>query len=204
MKCKITPLILSILLTVTNAYAQLKVVGECSLQFEIIEQQSGNWVSIGTKHVLVKGNQCKTVFTSPQLVQTLIFNTQSENAIILKDIGQIHFLQEIIYPPSGTPTMLSMKESLADSTTTILGYACKKVQLTWSDQTVYEIFYTNEIIASVNTFELAFKDVPGLVLAYTILPSKGNAIQYQATKIDLSPISLNQFNVNRALYQIID
>ena len=204
MKCKITPLILSIFLTVTTAHAQIKVVGECSLHFEILEQQSGQWVAMGSKNVLVKGNQCKTVFTSPQMVQTLIFNIQSENAIVLKDIGQTHFLQEINYPPSGTPTMLSMKASLSDSAITILGYLCNKVQLTWSDQTIYEIFYTNEIISSVNAFELAFKDVPGLVLAYTIFPFKGNAIQYQATKIDLSPISLNQFNVNRALYQIID
>ena len=69
---------------------------------------------------------------------------------------------------------------------------------------MYEIQYTNEIISSVNAFELAFKDIPGLVLAYTILPEKGNAIQYQATKIDLSPISLSQFNVNKQLYQTID
>ena len=153
---------------------------------------------------MVKGSQCKTVFITPQMVQVLIFNTQSDNAIILKDIGESHFLQEIKYPPSNAPVVVSMKESATDSSTIILGYVCKKVQLTWSDNTVYEIQYTNEIISSVNAFELAFKDIPGLVLSYTIIPEKGNPIQYQATKIDLSPISLSQFNINRQMYQLID
>ena len=204
MKCKITPLILSIFFTIASAHAQIKVVGECALQFEILEQQGKDWISIGSKNILVKGSQCKTIFTTPQMVQVLIFNTQSDNAIILKDIGESHFLQEIKYPPNNLPVMLSMKELAIDSATTILGYLCKKVQLTWSDNTVYEIQYTNEIISSVNAFELAFKDIPGLVLAYTIIPAKGSAIQYQATKIDLSPISLSQFKVNKQLYQMID
>jgi hypothetical protein len=59
-------------------------------------------------------------------------------------------------------------------------------------------------MASVNAFEIAFKDIPGLVFSYTIIPSKGNVIKYQATNIDLSPISLSQFNINKELYQMID
>ena len=204
MKCKIIPLILSIFFVIANLNAQVKVVGECSLQFNILEQQGNSWVQIGTKNVLVKGNQCKTTFTTPQLIQSLIFSTQSEKAVILKEIGQNHFMQEIAYPPSNASTMLSMKEFTSDTAARILGYQCKKVQLTWSDETIYEIQYANEITASVNAFEIAFKDIPGLVLEYTIIPLKGNAIKYQATKIDLSPISLSQFNINKELYQIID
>lgn len=204
MKCKLIPLMLSIFLVIAHANAQVKVVGECALQFNILEQQGNDWVLIGTKNVLIKGNQCKTTFTTPQLVQSLIFNTQSEKAIILKEIGQNHFMQEIIYPPSNASTMLSMKEFTTDTAISVLGYLCKKVLLTWSDETKYEIQYANEMMASVNAFEIAFKDIPGLVLGYTIIPLKGNAVRYQATKIDLSPISLSQFNINKELYQIID
>jgi len=56
----------------------------------------------------------------------------------------------------------------------------------------------------VNAFELAFKEVPGLVLSYTILPVSGASVKYQAVNIDLSPIPLSQFNVNRERYQSID
>jgi hypothetical protein len=51
---------------------------------------------------------------------------------------------------------------------------------------------------------MAFKDIPGLVLSYSITTSKGASIRYTATQVDLSPITLNQFEFNRNDYQIIE
>ena len=76
--------------------------------------------------------------------------------------------------------------------------------MTWSDGVVYKVWYTSDIITTVNSFEIAFKEIAGLVLSYTIIPQSGNAIQYRATSIDFSPIPLNQFNINRTQYQIIE
>jgi hypothetical protein len=181
---------------------QTKVIGECAIKFSITQLAQSD--TIGTKWVYVKGDACKTVFTSPQLVQTLLFNTQQSNALITKDIGSSHFLQEINYPPIISPNLLSMKEIVSDTVVKILGYTCKGVEQKWSDGVVYQIWYTNEISATVNAFELAFKEIPGMVLSYTIVPSSGNTIYYKATSIDLSPIPLSQFNINRELYQSID
>ena len=178
------------------------MIGECVLQYTIT--QNAHLDTIGEKWVYVKGNQCKTILQTQQLVQTLLFNTESSTAIITKDIGASHFLQEIVYPPLATPNLLSMKEIIADSTMKILGYICKGVELKWSDSVVYQIWFTSEINTTVSAFELAFKDVAGLVLSYTIIPSTGASIEYVATKIDFSPISLSQFNINKDQYQIID
>jgi hypothetical protein len=51
---------------------------------------------------------------------------------------------------------------------------------------------------------LGFKNVPGLVLSYTITSAKGMRVKYQATKLDLSPLSLSLFIINNELYQAID
>ena len=51
---------------------------------------------------------------------------------------------------------------------------------------------------------MAFKDIPGLVLFYSITTKKGVPVRYQATNVDLSPITLNQFEFNKNEYQIID
>jgi hypothetical protein len=195
-------LLLFILFPCLNIMGQTKVIGECAIKFSITQLAQSD--TIGTKWVYVKGDACKTVFTSPQLVQTLLFNTQQSNALITKDIGSSHFLQEINYPPIISPNLLSMKEIAADTVVKILGYTCKGVEQKWSDGVVYQIWYTAEISATVNAFELAFKEIPGLVLSYTILPSSGSAINYKATSIDLSPIPLSQFNINREQYQSID
>lgn len=185
-----------------TAQSQTKIVGECALEFLIKKENTSD--TIGHKVVFIKGDQCKTILQTPQLVQSLYFNLQQTTASITKDIGASHFLQVINFPPFNQPNLISMKELNADSTLKILGYNCKSVELKWSDGVIYQIWYTAEIATTVNTFELAFKEVPGLVLAYTIIPALGSPIQYQATKIDLSPISLNQFNINKELYQIID
>jgi hypothetical protein len=182
--------------------AQTKNIGECTLQYSITKLETND--TIGIKWVYVKGDQCKTTIVHPQLIQTLLFNTQLSTAIITKDIGASHFLQEVPYPPIGQATLISMKEIVKDSTAQILGYNCKYVEMTWSDGVVYKIWYTSDIITTVNSFEIAFKEIAGLVLSYTIIPQSGNAIQYRATSIDFSPIPLNQFNINRTQYQIIE
>lgn len=203
MKQSLPPLItFCLLFSFLTLNAQTKIVGECSLLFQITNVDTGD--TIGQKHIYIKGNQCKTVLETPQLKQGLFFNLQQTKATITKDIGSSHFLQVINYPPSAAPNLISMKESLTDTSIQILGYQCKGVELILSDGVVYQIWYTTEISATVNTFELAFKEVPGLVLSYKIIPLKGKSFHYMATKIDLSPISLNQFNINANQYQIID
>ena len=180
-------------------------MGECALQFQISQEQvDGTYAFIGTKDVLVKGSQCKTTLTTPQLVQSFLFNTQSDKAIITKEIGQSHFLQNINYPPVSRVALIASQEINSDSTFSILGYVCKQLQLQWSDGSRYDIYYTKEISLTVNTFEFAFKEVPGLVLSYTISSAAGNRIKYVANKIDVSPLSLSLFTINKDLFQTID
>jgi hypothetical protein len=203
MNFKYTPLIVCVLFISAYTHAQAKVLGECTIQFNIQQQQNNAWVDIGSKKVWIKGNQCKTVLTTPQLVQTLIFNIQEDKAIVTKEMGNNKYLQEITYPPASIATLISMKEINAD-TTVILGYHCRKVKLTWSDGVVYEVYYTPELIPSVTTFEIAFKEVQGLVLGYSIINKSDPIIKYNATLLDLSPITLNQFQINKSEFQILD
>jgi hypothetical protein len=195
-------LIAFLLYSLNTIQAQTKIVGECTLEFSIIN--TVNHDTIGSKAVFVKGDQCKTILQTAQLNQSLYFNIQQPTATITKDIGTSHFLQVINYPPQNQPNLISMKETMPDSTMKIVGYNCKNLELKWSDGIVYQVWYTTEIAATVNTYELAFKEIAGLVLAYTIIPVTGNSIHYKANKIDLSPISLSQFNINTSLYQSID
>ena len=184
--------------------AQTKVVGECSVQFEIEQIQNQQWQKLGQKTVFVKGSQCKTTLVTPRLVQTLIFSSVKDSGILIKEIGDSKFLQHISFPPKQLPTLVTMKKLYADSTIMVAGYTCNALQLVFSDQSVYEVLYTPSIIPTIPYFEIAFKDIPGLVLSYSITTIKGIPIRYTATQVDLSPITLNQFEFNVNEYQIID
>jgi hypothetical protein len=203
MNFKHIPLIVCVLFASAYAQAQAKVLGECTIQFNIQQQQKSEWVVIGSKKVWIKGNQCKTILATPQLVQTLIFNIQQEKAIVTKQVGNNKYLQEIIYPPATLATLISMKEVTGD-TLTVLGYHCKKVKLELSDGVVYEVYYSPDLIPSVTTFEFAFKEVQGLVLGYSIINKNDPIINYMATLLDFSPITLNQFQINKSEFQILD
>jgi hypothetical protein len=56
----------------------------------------------------------------------------------------------------------------------------------------------------VTVYEQAFKEIPGLVMRYQLTTKEGNTILYNANKIDLSPITLNVFEVNKSNYQQIN
>jgi len=204
MKLKYIPLIVCVCFIQLFAHAQAKVIGECTIQFNIQQQKKNEWVDIGTKKVWIKGNQCKTILTTPLLIQTLIFNLQEDKAIVTKELGNNKYLQEINFPPAVLPTLISMKELPADTSILILGYPCKTAKLEWSDGVIYDVFYTPTLIPSVTIFEFAFKEVPGLVLGYRILNKDNSSVQYFASQLEFSPITLNQFLINRMDFQILE
>ncbi len=184
--------------------AQTKVVGECNVQFDIEQFQNQSWQPLGQKTVQVKGNQCKTTLFTPKLQQSVIFSSQEDSAVVLKEIGDNKFFQKLPFPQKNLPVLVTMKKMNTDTLVYIAGYPCNAMQLVFSDETVYDVLYTHAIIPSIPYFEMAFKDIPGLVLSYSITTQKGVQVRYQATNVDLSPITLNQFEFNKNEYQIID
>jgi len=183
--------------------AQTKVVGECTITYDIHQISSnGDTSLVGQKQVFIKGNSCKTILTTPEITQTLIFNTQQETAIILKEIGLNRFLQYIQYASISPVNLVASKKNGVVSS--ILEYPCESITLSWADGTSMDVTYTNVILPTVTVYEQAFKEIPGLVMRYQLTTKLGNTIIYSANKLDLSPITLNVFEVNKSNYQQIN
>jgi hypothetical protein len=188
---------------VIQLQAQTKVIGECAITYDIHQISNiGDTSLIGQKQIFIKGSSCKTILKTPQLTQTLIFNTQQDTAIILKEIGLNKFLQYILYTSINPVNLVASKKNGFMST--ILNYPCASTTLTWADGNTMEVVYTTDILPTVTVYEQAFKEIPGLVLNYQLTTKEGNRILYSATKVDLSPITLNVFEVNKNNYQQIN
>jgi hypothetical protein len=201
---RLSPLIVCFLSCVVfQSQAQTNVVGECAITYDIHQiATNGDTSLLGQKEIFIKGNSCKTILKTPQLTQTLIFNTQRDTAIILKEIGLNHFLQYIQYGSINPVNLVASKNKGVNST--LLSYPCESITLSWADGTSMEVTYTTVIIPTVTVYEKAFKEIPGLVLQYQLTTKEGNKILYNATKVDLSPITLNVFEVNKEQYQQIN
>ena len=201
---RLSPLIVCFFsFVVIQVQAQTKVVGECAITYDIHQISNiGDTSLIGQKQIFIKGNSCKTILKTPQLTQTLIFNTQQDTAIILKEIGLNKLLQYILYTSIHPVNLVAAKKNgLINS---ILNYPCSSITLTWADGNTMDVVYTTDILPTVTVYEQAFKEIPGLVLNYQLTTKEGNRILYSATKVDLSPITLNVFEVNKNNYQQIN
>jgi len=198
---RLSPLIVCFLSCIVfQIQAQTKIVGECAITYDIHQISNiGDTSLIGQKQIFIKGNSCKTILKTPQLTQTLIFNTQQDTAIILKEIGLIKFLQYILYASIHPVNLVASKKN--DFISTILNYPCASITLTWADGNTMEVVYTTDILPTVTVYEQAFREIPGLVLHYQLTTKEGNRILYSATKVDLSPITLNVFEVNKNNFQ---
>jgi hypothetical protein len=184
-------------------HAQTKIVGECAISYDIFQISSnGDTSLVGQKQVFIKGNSCKTILKTPQLTQTLIFNTQQDTAIILKEIGLNHFLQYIQNTSIIPANLVSSKKNGLISS--ILNYPCESITLSWANETSMEVTFTTVIMPTVTVYEQAFKEIPGMVLSYQLTTKAGDKILYSATQVDLSPITLNVFEVNKENYQQIN
>ena len=183
--------------------AQTKVVGECAITYDIHQvSKTGDTSFLGQKYIFIKGNSCKTVLKTPQLTQTFLFNTQQDTAIILKEIGLNKMLQYILYNSINPVNLVSSKKNVF--TSNILNYPCASITLTWADGNTMDVIYTTDILPTITVYEQAFKEIPGLVLSYQLTTKEGNRILYSAIKVDLSPITLNVFEVNKNNYQQIN
>ena len=183
--------------------AQTKVVGECAITYDIHQiSMKGDTSLVGQKQIFIKGNSCKTILKTPAFTQTLIFNTQQDTAIILKEIGLNKILQYISYASMQPVNLVASKKN--GTTNTLLDYPCETITLSWADGNSMEVTYTTMIVPTVTVYEQAFKEIPGLVMRYQLTTKEGNKILYNANKIDLSPITLNVFEVNKSNYQQIN
>ena len=188
---------------VLHSQAQTKVVGECAITYDIQQITiNGDTSKVGLKQIFIKGNSCKTILKTPAFTQTLIFNTQQDTAIILKEIGLNKFLQYILYASMQPINLVASKKN--GTTSTLLDYPCETITLTWADGNTMEVTYTTLIIPTVTVYEQAFKEIPGLVMRYQLTTKEGSKILYSANKVDLSPITLNVFEVNKSIYQQIN
>ena len=201
---RLPPIIVCLLsCAVFQSQAQTKVVGECAITYDIHQiSMKGDTSSVGQKQIFIKGNSCKTILKTSAFTQTLIFNTQQDTAIILKEIGLNKILQYILYASMQPVNLVASKKN--GTTNTLLDYPCETITLSWADGNSMEVTYTTMIIPTVTVYEQAFKEIPGLVMRYQLTTKEGNKILYNANKIDLSPITLNVFEVNKSNYQQIN
>ena len=204
----------SVLLLVicTAAFAQQRVVAECTVTYSITledgapDNEMTESLKSSVKTVYIKANNSRSDIASPSFKQSLIYDKSAGTAVILREFGNNKFMTKL---DNAKWTALNnayegMTINNLNETKTILGYECKKAELVLKDGSSFIIYYASNIVPSVKEFEYQFKDVPGFVLEYESKEGNSGKIRFTATKINTNPVQLSRFDIPTTGYRLLN
>jgi GLPGLI family protein len=186
--------------------AQQRTVAECTVTYAISSDSSINSTTSKTvKTVYIKGSDCRTDINSSSFSQTIFFDKNSGNAVVLREFGNNKIMTKLnkLQWLEKNKKFEGAVVNLIGDTKNILGYECKKATIETRDGSIVTVFYATAITPSVKEFEYQFKDVPGFVLEYET-EEAGKNMRYIATKINLSPVQSSKFDVPSTGYRMLN
>lgn len=201
-----------LLLVITAATAQQRVVAECTVSFSITVEDSvqdndvAESLRSSTKTVYIKANNSRADLVSPAFRQSLIYDKGTASAVILREFGNNKLMTKLDKAKwmAANAMYEGMTIAYSNETKTILGYECRKAVLQLKDGTAYTLYYATNIVPSVKEFQYQFKDIPGFVLEYESTESSKKRIKYTATKMNTSPVPVSKFEIPTSGYRLLD
>jgi GLPGLI family protein len=189
-------------------------VAECTVTYAISAEESNadkdviESLKASTKTVYIKANDSRSDLVSPTFTQSVLYNKNTGNAVILREIGTNKFMTQLDNAKwvAENKRYDGMTVSLVpgNETKTILGYECKKAVMQLKDGTSFTLYYAGNIVPSVKEFEYQFKDIPGFVFEYESQETAGKKIKYTATKINLNPVPASRFDIPTSGYRLLN
>lgn len=191
-----------------QAQQKPKVVTECTVEYSVaVGEDAGAENNPASSMVLyVKGLNSRLDFVSPSFKQVTYHDGKTKTAVILQDLGATHVRRDL---DSARWARINEKYSgltvvYTDETKTILGYECKKANITLKDGSSYSLYYAPAIVPSARDYEFRFRTIPGFVLEYeTAAEGSEKKVRYTATKINLSPVPANKFEIPKSGYRVL-
>lgn len=192
--------------------AQQRVVAECTITYAITVDSSSADISFAenlksaTKTVLIKGSNCRVDIVSKAFIQSIFYDKTGGGVTILREFGNNKFITKLDSALWRKENMEfdSMTITITSETKKIIGYDCKKAVLQLTNGKVYQVFFAPILVPSVREFEVEFKNIPGLVLAYFEQSKDGKKINYTATKLNFSPVPASKFDIITQGYRLLE
>lgn len=201
---------LFLLLTFIFGHTQdQKTVGDCTATFSITSNQAStnSNLSGAVKTLYISSKTVRVDITSSAFTQSVIYNSGTGDAVILKEVGGNKYLTKVDAAKYKQQNSRydGMKITLTGETKTILGYECKKGTALLKDGTTFTFFYTVSIKPSATENPYQFKDIPGFVLEYEITgENKTSKITYTATRINFNPVPSSKFDIPTSGYRVLN
>ncbi len=198
------------LLTVSGqkAFSQ-KVFSEGTLVYDVAIQ-SGNLsqgtggLNAATNTVYLKGNSSRIDMTSALGKEITIFNSKSDNAVILKEFSGQKLMITLTKDnwKAKNKQNSGLKFELLNETKVIAGYSTRKAVANTTEGRSFVVYYTTDLIPANKEYDATFANLPGLPVEYEIESGK-TKFKYTLAKISYEPVQVSQFDFPTTGYRVM-
>jgi GLPGLI family protein len=200
---------LMVFLAGSTVYGQ-KMVSELTLVYDISIETSGgqasptmaNMFNGASTTVYIKSNSHRTEQVNALGSTTTIYDGKTGAGVVLKEYGN----QKLLIRMTRDNWMAANKKyegatlTPGTGTKTIAGYLCEQATGKLPDGSAFTVYYTKELVAETQNYNLPFSKLNGLVLEYQFEVNKMK-VTNTVSKVLLSPIPPARFETPKGGYR---
>lgn len=203
------PVLLFVLAIFSQKSFSQKIFSEGTLVYDVSIQtgstsQSGNSLNGATNTVYLKGNNSRTDMASALGKEITIFNSKSDNAIILKEFSGQKLMITLNKENWKAKNKMNngLKFELTNESKMIAGYNTRKAIANLVDGKSLIVYYTPDLLPANKDYDATFTNLPGLPIEYEIESGK-TKFKYSLSKISYEPVLVSQFDFPTAGYRVM-
>lgn len=202
-------LIIILLAGYISSFAQ-KTISEGTIIYDMVIQtgsnqpQKGDALEGATTTVYLKGNNSRTDVVSTLGKEITIFNSKTDNAVILKEFSGQKLMITLTKDNWRLKNKMynDVKFELTNEVKNIAGYNTKKAIANMADGRSFVVYYAPDIVTVNKEYDATFINLPGLPIQYEIESGKMK-FKYTLSKITYDPVLVSQFDFPTAGYRVM-
>lgn len=202
-------LLLGFVLQGSGVFSQ-KILSDGMIMYNVTIQQAGEVSNKAgnfkeaTSTIYLKGNNSRTDMSSALGKEITIFNSKSDNAVILKEFSGQRLMITLSKENWKTKNRqgASLKFEITEESRTIEGYNTRKAFANTADGKSIVVYYTPDLIVGNKEYDGTFGNLPGLPIEYEIESGKMK-FKYSLAKISYEPVLASQFDFPTSGYRIM-
>ncbi len=177
-----------------------RTVAEATVVYNI----TGASLTDATSTVYLKGNSSRTDVASALGKEITIYNSKTENAVILKEFSGQKLMITLTKENWKARNKINgdVKFELTSEYKTIGVYNTRKAVAKMADGKSFEVYYAPDLIPANKEYDATFSNLPGLAIEYEIESGKMK-FRYSLAKISYDPVQVSQFDFPAAGYRVM-
>lgn len=200
MKKKNLLIIIACLVSISQkTYAQ-RVIAEASFVYNI----TGEALTGATTTVYIKGNNSRSDMVSPLGRETTIFNSKTNDAVILKEFSGQKLMITLTRSEwvEKNKTSSEVSYELTSEYKTIGTYKTRKAIAKMADGKTFEVYYAPDLVPANKDYDATFNQLPGLPIEYEIESGKMK-FRYSLATINYDPVKVSMFDFPASGYRVM-